>query len=292
MSEIDWLAGRFEENRTRLQKVAYRMLGSAGEAEDAVQEAWLRVSRGNAGDVENLAGWLTTVTARVCLNMLQARRARPEEPAGTYPPEPSAAHEDEQDPEDQALLADSVGQALLVVLDTLNPAERVAFVLHDMFAVPFEEIAPIVDRTPPAARQLASRARRRIQGTGPDMPAAEGTQQRELVAAFLAASQRGEFTALLELLDPGVIYRADQAGVQMGGPAEVHGPADVARIFSGRAQAAQLAVVNGATAIVWASDGQPRVIFTFTISHGKITAIDMTADPSQLSQLDVTILNH
>jgi RNA polymerase sigma-70 factor (ECF subfamily) len=291
MNQLDWLAGRFEENRPRLQKVAYRMLGSAGEAEDAVQEAWLRVSRAGAGDVENLAGWLTTITARVCLNMLQARRARPEEPAGTYPPEPPAAPQDEQDPEDQALLADSVGQALLVVLDALAPAERVAFVLHDMFAVPFEEIAPIVDRTPAAARQLASRARRRIQGTGPDMPAADGTQQRELVAAFLAASQRGDFAALLELLDPGVVYRADQAGVRMGGPGEARGPAEVAAIFSGRAQAAQLASVNGTAAIIWASGGQPRVIFTFIIDRGKITAIDMTADPSQLRKLDVRILN-
>jgi RNA polymerase sigma factor (sigma-70 family) len=291
MSELDWLAGRFEANRTRLHAVAYRMLGSAGEAEDAVQEAWLRVSRAGAGDVENLAGFLTTITARICLNMLQARRSRPEEPAGTHPPEPAAAHQDGQDPEDQAVIADSVGQALLVVLDTLTPAERVAFVLHDMFAVPFEDIAPIVDRTPAAARQLASRARRRIQGTGQDAPAADGTRQRELVAAFLAASQRGDFAALLEMLDPGVVYRADQAGVRMGGPGEVRGPAEVAAIFSGRAQAAQLASVNGTAAIVWAAGGQPRVIFTFTIDRGKITAIDMTADPGQLRQLDVTILN-
>ena len=294
MSELEWLVGRFEENRTRLRSVALRMLGSASEADDAVQEAWLRVSRADAGEVENLAGWLTTITARVCLNMLQARRARPEEPAGTHPPElPAAAYQDAQDPGDQVLLADSVGQALLVVLDTLSPAERVAFVLHDMFAVPFEDIAPIVGRSPAAARQLASRARRRVQGTAPalEAPAADGARQRELVAAFLAASQRGDFAALLELLDPGVVYRADQAGTRMGAPAEVHGTADVARIFSGRAQAAQLALVNGTAAIVWAPAGQPRVVFTFTITCGKITAIDMTADPGHLSQLDVAILH-
>jgi RNA polymerase sigma factor (sigma-70 family) len=291
MGELDWLAGRFDENRAHLQAVAYRMLGSPGEAEDAVQEAWLRVSRAGASDVENLAGWLTTVTARVCLNMLQARRSRPEEPAGARLPEPALGERDGRSPEDQALLADSVGQALLVVLDTMTPAERVAFVLHDMFAVPFEHIAPIVDRTPAATRKLASRARRRIQGTGPDTPAADGTRQRELVAAFLAASQRGDFAALLELLDPGVVYRADQAGVRMGSPGEVRGPAEVAAIFSGRAQAAQLASVNGAAAIVWAAGGQPRAIFTFVIDRGKVTVIDMTADPGQLRQLDVTILN-
>jgi RNA polymerase sigma factor (sigma-70 family) len=292
MSELDWLAGRFEENRPRLRSIALRMLGSAGEADDAVQEAWLRVSRADAGAVENLAGWLTTITARVCLNMLQARRSRPEEPAGTLPPElPAAAYQDDQDPGDQVLLADSVGQALLVVLDTLSPAERVAFVLHDMFAVPFEDIAPIVGRSPAAARQLASRARRRVQGTAPapGAPGAPGGRHRELVAAFLGASQRGDFAALLELLDPGVVYRADQAGVRMGSAAEVHGTADVARIFSGRAQAAELALVNGAAAIVWAAGGQPRVVFAFTIAGGKITAIDMTADPGQLSQLDVAV---
>jgi RNA polymerase sigma factor (sigma-70 family) len=291
MSELDWLAERFEENRTRLHAVAYRMLGSAGEAEDAVQEAWLRVTRAGAGDVENLAGWLTTITARVCLNMLEARRSRPEEPAGTHPPEPAGACQGGQDPEDQALLADSVGQALLVVLDALAPAERVAFVMHDMFAVPFEDIAPIVDRTPAAARKLASRARHRIQGTSPDAPAADGTRQRELVAAFLAASQRGDFVALLELLDPGVVYRADEAGVRMGGPGEVRGPAEVAAIFSGRAQAAQLASANGTPAIVWVAGGQPRAVFTFTIDRGKITAIGMTADPGQFRQLNVAILN-
>jgi RNA polymerase sigma factor (sigma-70 family) len=233
------------------------MLGAGGEADDAVQETWLRVSRADASDVENLAGWLTTITARVCLNMLQARRSRPEEPAGTQLPEP-AGHPDGRDPEDQVLIADSVGQALLVVLDTLAPAERVAFVLHDMFAVPFEKIALIVDRSPAAARQLASRARRRLQGTAP-APSASGTLQRELVTAFLAASQNGDFTALLELLHPEVVYRADQAGVRMGGPGEVRGSAGVAAIFSGRAQAAQLALIDGIAGIVWAPGGQARI---------------------------------
>jgi len=288
MTELDWLAGRFEENRGHLHAVAYRMLGTAAEAEDAVQEAWLRVSRADAGEVENLAGWLTTITARVCLNMLQARRSHPEEPAGAQPPEPAPAQQDGQNPEDQALLADSVGYALLVVLDTLAPAERVAFVLHDMFAVPFEEIAPIVDRSPAAARQLASRARRRIQGAAPDRPA-DRVRQRELIAAFLAAAQRGDFAALLELLDPDVMLRSDQAAARIGAPGEVRGAAEVAGLFSGRSQAAKLALVDGAAGLVWAPHGQPRVVFTFTITRGKIAAIDMTADPGRLRQFDVAI---
>jgi RNA polymerase sigma factor (sigma-70 family) len=293
VSELDWLAARFEENRNRLRAMALRILGSTGEADDAVQETWLRVSRADAGEVENLAGWLTTITARVSLNMLQARVARPEQPAGTHPSGLPAAYQEGQDPADQVLLADSVGQALLVVLDTLTPAERVAFVLHDMFAVPFEDIAPIVGRSPAAARQLASRARRRVQETAPapEAPAAGSARHRELVAAFLAASQRGDFAALLELLDPGVVYRADQAGVRMGAPAEVRGTADVACIFSGRAQGAQLALVNGAAAIIWAVGGRPRTVFAFTITDGKITAIDMTADPGHVSRLDVATLH-
>jgi RNA polymerase sigma-70 factor (ECF subfamily) len=288
MTELDWLAGRFEENRSHLHAVAYRMLGTTPEAEDAVQEAWLRVSRADAGDVQNLAGWLTTITARVCLNMLQARRSRPEEPVGAHPPEPAPGQEDGQDPEGQALLADSVGYALLVVLDKLAPAERVALVLHDMVAVPFEEIAPIVDRSPAAARQLASRARRRIQGAAPAQPA-DQVRQRKLVAAFLGAAQRGDFAALLELLDPDVMLRSDQAAVRIGAPAEVRGTADVATIFSGRAQAAKLALIDGTTGIIWAPHGQLRVIFTFTVTRGKITAIDMTADPNRLRQHDVAI---
>jgi RNA polymerase sigma factor (sigma-70 family) len=290
MSELEWLALRFEENRSRLRAVAWRMLGSQGEAEDAVQETWLRVSRAGAGDVENLAGWLTTVTARVCLNMLESRRSRREEPADDQPPEPGWEQQDGQTPEEQVLLADSIGEALLVVLHALAPAERVAFVLHDIFAVPFEEIAPIVDRTPAAARQLASRARRRIQGTPPGAPAAGKRRQREVVAAFLAASQCGDFAALLELLDPGVLYRSDEAGVRMGSPATARGPAEVARIFSGRAQAAQLAVIDGAPGLVWAGGGKLRTVFTFTLAGGKITGINLAADRDHLGRLDVTIL--
>jgi RNA polymerase sigma factor (sigma-70 family) len=289
MSELDWLAGRFEENRDRLRGVAYRMLGSAAEADDAVQEAWLRVSRADAGGVENLPGWLTTITARVCLNMLQARRSRPEEPRGAQPPEP-AGQRDGQDPADEALLADSVGLALLAVLDTLSPAERVAFILHDMFAVTFEEIAPIVDRSPAATRQLASRARRRVQGAAPHTDA-DRARQRRVVTAFLAASRRGDFAALLELLDPGVILRADRAAVRIGAPLQLHGARDVAGRFSGQARAAQLALIDGVAGLAWTPGGKPRVVFTFTIAGGKITAIDMTADPGRLRQLDLAILD-
>jgi len=289
MSELDWLAGRFEENRDRLRGVAYRMLGSAAEADDAVQEAWLRVSRADAGGVENLPGWLTTITARVCLNMLQARRSRPEEPRGAQPPEP-AGQRDGQDPADEALLADSVGLALLAVLDTLSPAERVAFILHDMFAVTFEEIAPIVDRSPAATRQLASRARRRVQGAAPHTDA-DRARQRRVVTAFLAASRRGDFAALLELLDPGVILRADRAAVRIGAPLQLHGARDVAGRFSGQARAAQLALIDGVAGLAWTPGGKPRVVFTFTIAGGKITAIDMTADPGRLGQLDLAILD-
>jgi RNA polymerase sigma factor (sigma-70 family) len=285
MTELDWLAGRFEENRPRLRAVAQRMLGSQGEAEDAVQETWLRVSRAGAGDVGNLEGWLTTITARICLNMLQSRRSRPEEPAGAELPEPAG-----QDPADQVLLADSIGQALLVILDTLAPAERVAFVLHDMFAVPFEEIAPIVDRSPAAARQLASRARRRVQGTPLDEPAADVTRQQELVAAFLAASQHGDFAALLEMLDPDVVLTSDQEAVRIGAPAEVRGTTSVAGVFSGRAEEARLALIDSAAGLVWAPGGRPRVVFTFTITRGRIAAIDMTADRNRLRQLEITIV--
>jgi RNA polymerase sigma factor (sigma-70 family) len=285
MTELDWLAGRFEENRPRLRAVAQRMLGSQGEAEDAVQETWLRVSRAGAGDVGNLEGWLTTITARICLNMLQSRRSRPEEPAGAELPEPAG-----QDPADQVLLADSIGQALLVILDTLAPAERVAFVLHDMFAVPFEEIAPIVDRSPAAARQLASRARRRVQGTPLDEAAADVTRQQELVAAFLAASQHGDFAALLEMLDPDVVLTSDQEAVRIGAPAEVRGTTSVAGVFSGRAEEARLALIDSAAGLVWAPGGRPRVVFTFTITRGRIAAIDMTADRNRLRQLEITIV--
>ncbi|MEA2602703.1 MAG: hypothetical protein QOF89_3695 [Acidobacteriota bacterium] len=290
MDEKDWLAERFEENRDHLRAVAYRMLGSPGEADDAVQEAWLRLSRSDTSGVGNLGGWLTTVVARVSLDMLRSRRSRGEEPLDAHGPEPIVSREDGTDPEHEALLADSVGPALLVVLETLAPAERIAFVLHDLFAVPFDEIAAIVDRTPAAARQLASRARRRVQGADA-APSADRTRQREIVDAFLAASRGGDFAALLAMLDPGVVLRADPAAVQMGAAAEVRGAAAVAGTFSGRARAAQPALVNGAAGLVWAQGGQPRVVFNFTTARGKIVGIDMIADPEQLRRLDLAILN-
>jgi RNA polymerase sigma-70 factor (ECF subfamily) len=287
MSEADWLAGRFEENRSHLQAVAFRMLGSLSEADDAVQEAWLRLSRSDTSDIDNLSGWLTTVVARVCLDMLRSRASRREEPLGGQLPE-LAAHSSETggDPEDEALLADSVGTALLVVLGTLGPAERVAFVLHDMFAVPFDEVAAIVGRSPAAARQLASRARRRVQGADA-VTSGHQSRQREIVDAFLAASRGGDFEALLVLLDPDVVLRADQAVVRMGAPAEVAGPAAVAATFSGRARAARTALLSGIPGAVWTQRGEPRMVFSFTIAGGKIIGIDMTADPDRIGELDI-----
>jgi RNA polymerase sigma-70 factor (ECF subfamily) len=289
MDEREWLAERFEENRTHLRAVAYRMLGSLNEADDAVQEAWLRLSRSATSGVENLGGWLRTIVARVCLDMLRVRDSRREEPLDVRMPEPMVSLEDGIDPEHEALLGDSVGLALLVVLETLAPAERVAFVLHDMFAVPFDEIAPIVGRSSAAARQLASRARRRVQGaaTAPD---ADLTRQREVVDAFLAASRGGDFDALLALLDPDVVLRADQAAVRAGASKEVRGAAAVADTFSGRARFAQPALVNGAVGAVWAPGGRPRVVFGFTITRGKIVEIDLVADPERLRQLDLAVL--
>src|SRR3989454_5455360 len=277
MDDRGWLATRFEENRTHLKAVAYRMLGSVSEAEDAVQDAWLRLSRSDTSGVENLDGWLTTIVARVCLDMLRSRKSRREEPLGAQAPEMIVSREEGVDPEREALLADSVGLALLVVLETLAPAERVAFVLHDMFDLPFDEIAPIVGRSPTAARQLASRARRRVQGaamvTEPDL-----ARQRKVVDAFLAASRGGDFDALLAVLDPDVALRADRAAVQTGASGEVRGAAAVARTFAGRAKEAQPALIDGAAGLVWAPGGRPRVVFGFTIEHGKIVAIDMIAD--------------
>jgi RNA polymerase sigma factor (sigma-70 family) len=284
MDERDWLARRFEDHRGRLRAVAYRMLGSASEADDAVQEAWLRLSRSDADAVENLGGWLTTVVARVCLNMLEARRSRREEPVGGDLPDPVAHRGDDHDPEQQALAAEGVGLALLVVLDTLTPAERLAFVLHDLFGVPFEEIAPIVDRSPAAARQLASRARRRVQGAPP--PDADLARQRAVVDAFLAASRQGNFEALLALLDPDVVLRADPAAVRTGAAAEARGAAAVAGPFSGRARAARPALVDGAPGAVWAPGGRPRVAFAFTVADGRILAIDLLADPEHLARVE------
>jgi len=283
MDERDWLAERFEEHRPHLRAAAYRVLGSATEADDAVQEAWLRFSRTGADQVENLGGWLTTIVARVSLNMLQSRRLRREDPMDAGVDHAVAGG---MDPEHEAVLADSVGLALLVVLDTLTPAERLAFVLHDMFAMPFDEIAPIVDRSPAAARQLASRARRRVQQADAP-PGAEAARRREIVGAFLAASRGGDFDALLALLDPDIVLRPDAFVTQMGGIGEVRGAAAAAATFSGRAKGARLAFVDGIPGMIWAPGGQVRVVFDFIISGAKIVAIEMIADPEHLAQLDV-----
>jgi RNA polymerase sigma-70 factor (ECF subfamily) len=290
MTEREWLAERFEENRPHLRAVAYRMLGSASEAEDAVQEAWLRLDRSDPAEIENLGGWLTTVVARVCLNLLRSRDSRKEAPL----PEDLAVASPAPTPSDEALMAESVGLAMLVVLQTLTPAERVAFVLHDTFGLSFEEIAPIVGRSPEAARQLASRARRRVQGAAKARNADPPSQQK-VVDAFLAASRDGDFAALLAVLDPDVVYRSDSAAVLMGLPVEVQGAAAVAKTrlarFAGRAQGAQRTLVNGNPGLMWAPGGRPRVVFDFTIKGGKIVAISIIADPERLGQLELTVLD-
>lgn len=289
MDEYDWLAERFEENRTHLRAVAYRMLGSLTEAEDAVQESWLHLSRSDTSGVKSLGGWLTTVVARVCLDMLRARKSRRQARLGAHVTQPVASGEVGADPEHEALLADSVGLALLVVLDRLTPAERIAFVLHDVFAVPFDEISPIVGRTPSAARQLASRARRRVEGAG-GVPDVDINRQREVVGAFLAASRGGDFAALLAVLDPDVVLRADRTAVQLGASREVRGAAAVAKTFSGRAQSAQPALVNGAVGVVVAPRGRLSLVLGLTIALGKIVEIDLVADREHLRQIDVAVL--
>jgi RNA polymerase sigma factor (sigma-70 family) len=294
MDERDWLADRFEEHRTRLRAVAYRMLGSLSEADDAVQEAWLRLSRTDASEVENLGGWLTTVVARVSLNMLRSRSVRREEPIGVHMPDPIVDRADGPDPEHEALLADSVGLALLVVLETLSPPERIAFVLHDMFAVPFDEIAPIVDRSPEAARQLAGRARRRVQGEK-TVPDADLDGQRKVADAFLAAARDGDFEALLEVLDPDVVLRADLGPLPAGGSREVRGARAVAGqalFFSRLGLVMQPALVNGAVGAVSTRDGEPFSVGALTVRGGKIVAIDILADPERIRQLDLTILDN
>ncbi|MFC6020240.1 sigma-70 family RNA polymerase sigma factor [Plantactinospora solaniradicis] len=290
MGEHDRLAERFEVHRTHLRAVAYRMLGSGSDADDAVQESWLRLSRTDVSEIENLGGWLTTVVSRICLNMLQSRRSRREEPLDAYGAEapPSMSATAGTDPENAALLADSVGSALLVVLDTLAPAERVAFVLHDMFAVPFDEIAPILERAPAATRQLASRARRRVRETGQGSDGATDlARRREVVAAFLTAARNGDFTALLAVLDPEVVLRADAAAVRAGAAGEVRGATSVADAFSGQARAARPVLVDGAAGAVWAPGGRPRVVITFAITDGRIVAIDLVAEPEHLGRLDL-----
>jgi RNA polymerase sigma factor (sigma-70 family) len=293
MNEHEHLAERFEEHRPHLRAVAFRMLGSLSEADDAVQETWLRVSRADSDGIENLRGWLTTIAARICLNTLKSRRSRPEEPLGPHVPDPIVGPEDGVDPEHEALLADSVGLALLVVLDALAPAERLAFVLHDMFAVPFDEIAPIVERSPAATRQLASRARRRVQGAAP-FPDADLSSQREVVDAFLAASRGGDFEALIELLDPGVVLRVDGGAARARGLRLVRGAPVVAKqsVTFARSAAgeARPALVNGAAGVVFAARGRPFSVVGFTVRHGRIAEIDVLADPARLQQLDVDAL--
>jgi RNA polymerase sigma-70 factor, ECF subfamily len=297
MDENEFLAKRFEEHRSHLRAVAYRMLGSLSEADDAVQEAWLRLSRSETSGVENLGGWLTTVVGRVCLDMLRSRTSRRVvplgEPLGTRVPEPLVSRAEGIDPEHEALLADSVGLALLVVLETLSPAERLAFVLHDMFSVPFEEIAPVVGRSPTAARQLASRARRRVQGEA-HVPDTDLATQREVVDAFLAASRGGDFDALVALLDPDVVLHADREAVPSRAPTVIRGAHAVARgalASSARARFTQPALVNGAVGLVMAPRGQLFLILGFTITDGKITEIDVVADPARLRQLDLAVLD-
>lgn len=285
MNAPEWLAERFELHRTHLRAVAYRMLGSSSEADDALQEAWLRVSRADTSEVANLAGWLTTIVARVCLNMLQSRRTRREESLDGRFHEPASQG---QDPENEALLADSVGLALMVVLEQLTPAERLAFVLHDMFAVPFEEIAPIVERSPAATRQLASRARRRVRGTESG-PVTDPLRQRQVVGAFLAASREGDFEGLLALLDPDVELRVDAVAARIGAT-EACGARAVAGTFAGRAQEARLALIDGLAGAVWAQGGTPRVVFGFTVAGGRIVAIDLLADPDRLGSLELAPL--
>lgn len=286
----DWLAERFEAERPHLRAVAYRMLGRLEEADDAVQECWLRLNRSDTSGVENLGGWLTTVVARICLDMLRSRESRHEEPLAMHVPDPIVSREEEIDPEQEALLADSVGLALLVVLETLAPAERIAFVLHDVFAVPFDEIAGIVGRTPTATRQLASRARRRVQGAA-TLPDADLTSQREVVNAFLAAARGGNFNALLAVLDPDVVVRVDYgAVVPAGAKSEVRGASAVAGQFLGRAWGARPALVNGGPGAIAAAGGQLFVVMGFTIKNGKIAEIDVLADRERLRQLRPSIL--
>ncbi|HEY2055645.1 MAG TPA: sigma-70 family RNA polymerase sigma factor [Solirubrobacterales bacterium] len=298
MTDNDLLAQSFETHRDRLRALSLRMLGSGHDADEAVQEAWLRLSRTDPDSVDNLGGWLTTVVGRICLDMLRSRAAKPELPT-EEPPEPRSAQVPAaQTPEDEALLADSIGLALLVVLDTLAPTERLAFVLHDMFSVPFEEIAPIVGRTPTAARKLASRARRRVQ-SDPAVPDSSAATQREVVAAFLTAARDGDFAALLRLLDPDVVLRADPAAVELadrradsGAPElsdETRGADAVTRVFAGRAAAATLATIDGSAGAVWAPGGRPAVAFSFVVRGGRVAAIELLADPETLAELDLEL---
>ncbi|WP_426508496.1 sigma-70 family RNA polymerase sigma factor [Dactylosporangium sp. McL0621] len=285
MTSDDALARRFEDLRPRLRAVAHRMLGSAGEADDAVQEAWLRLNRTDPGELDNLGAWLTTVVGRICLDMLRARANRREDPLPVA--EPPAAG---VDPEQEAMLADSVGLALLVVLETLSPTERLAFVLHDMFAVSFDDIAVVVGRSPAAARQLASRARRRVQTGGGTASEGDVQRRREIVGAFLKASRDGDLGGLLTLLDPDVVMRADETAARMGGHGETRGAEVVAAFFNGRATGARLADFSGLPGALVAPPGRPRVALLFTVVGGRITAIEAVAEPEDLGELEMTLL--
>jgi RNA polymerase sigma-70 factor (ECF subfamily) len=284
--EMTELAQRFEEHRTRLRAIAYRILGSSSDADDAVQEAWIRFSRSDTTAVDNLGSWLSTVVSRVCLNMLQARRSRPQPALEPDLPE-LRSESPESDPEQQALLADSVGLALMVVLDRLSPAERVAFVLHDVFAIPFDDIAPILDRSTAATRQLASRARGRVRHQEASLQA-ERRRHAELVEAFLAAARDGDFEGLLSLLDPEVVLRADERAVALGAPREARG-ADPVGAFARRARGATPALLDGAAAAVWIQRGELRVVYAFMTNAGRITAIDLIADPDRFEELDLIV---
>ncbi len=290
MNKHEWLAEQFEASRAHLHMVAYRMLGSLSEADDAVQESWLRLSDANASDISNLEGWLTTVVARICLDMLRSRNIRREESLEASDAEPGALHEERVDPEQEALMADSVGLALLVVLDTLNPAERLAFVLHDIFAIPFNEIATIVDRSETATRQLASRARRRVRG-GAIVKSADLPASRQVVDAFLLASRTGNFEALLTVLDPEMVFRIDGAASPKGVSRVIRGAQAVARQFSGRAQGFRVALVNGAVGLIVAPRGHLGLVLTLTIKDGKISEIEAISDPTRLRQLDLAVLD-
>jgi RNA polymerase sigma factor (sigma-70 family) len=294
MDERDWLAERFEEHRTHLRAVAYRMLGSLAEADEAVQDSWLRVSRAGVDGIENLRGWLTTIVARVCLNALQARKARPEAPAGVHMPEPIVTRDGGLDPEHEVLLADSVGLALQIVLETLPPAERLAFVLHDMFDVPFDDIASMMGRSSTAARQLASRARRRVRGASVPAPDPDLARQRQVVDAFFTAAHNGDFDALVAVLDPDVVLRSDGGEQRRAASLVRRGAAEVARSVLAVAQPSIVkrpALVNGAAGVVVVDQGQPLAVMGFTVAHGKVVAIDCVVDPERLARLDLAVLD-
>lgn len=297
--DADVLAQRFEAHRGRLRAVAFRMLGSSAEADDAVQETWLRLGRttdtNTADDIDNLGGWLTTVVSRICLDLLRSRTSRREEPIDDSPAAENGSHapgSPGRHPEDEVVLADAVGEAMLVVLDTLSPAERLAFVLHDMFGVSFDEIAPIVDRAPAATRKLASRARQRVQAAEDvgGRVVTDRARRHEIVTAFLQASRNGEFEALLRMLDPDAVLRVDAAAAAQGSEPGVTGADAVARFLSGRAKGVRLALIDGLPGAVWAMHGTPRVVFDFTVVDGRITAIDLLGDVDVLGDLDIEYL--